>query len=243
MIKNPSNFTNNKKSHDALKILNEGLIHANPQIGLQKYFFRNKIKTKNSIINLKNFENVYVIAIGKAADSMMKFVSSKIAITKGIIIMPSNYKPIFKQNKIQFFMSGHPLPNSESLKAGKYIKNFIAKTTKKDFIVFLISGGGSSLVTLPYEISLKEKIALNRQLIQSGASINEISCIRKHLSNIKGGKLIQKMKSSAVSFVLSDVIGDDLSSISSGITYADKTTFSDSLKILKKYNFCFKKRS
>ena len=139
-------------------------------------------------------------------------------------------------------MSGHPLPNSESLKAGKYIKNFIAKTTKKDFIVFLISGGGSSLVTLPYEISLKEKIALNRQLIQSGASINEISCIRKHLSNIKGGKLIQKMKSSAVSFVLSDVIGDDLSSISSGITYADKTTFSDSLKILKKYNFCFKKR-
>jgi hydroxypyruvate reductase len=235
MIKNPSNFTNNKKSHDALKILNEGLIHANPQIGLQKYFFRNKIKTKNFTINLKNFENVYVIAIGKAADSMMKFVSSKIAITKGIIIMPSDYKPIFKQNKIQFFMSGHPLPNSESLKAGKYIKNFIAKTTKKDFIIFLISGGGSSLVTLPYEISLKEKIALNQQLIQSGASINEISCIRKHLSDIKGGKLIQKMKSSAVSFVLSDVIGDDLSSISSGITYADKTTFSDSLKILKKY--------
>ena len=178
---------------------------------------------------------MYVIAIGKAADSMMKFVSSKIAITKGIIIMPSDYKPIFKQNKIQFFMSGHPLPNSQSLKAGKYIKNFIAKTTKKDFIIFLISGGGSSLVTLPYEISLKEKIALNRQLIQSGASINEISCIRKHLSDIKGGKLIQKMKSSAVSFVLSDVIGDDLSSISSGITYADKTTFSDSLKILKKY--------
>ena len=142
MIKNPSNFTNNKKFHDALKILNEGLIHANPQIGLQKYFFRNKIKTKNSIINLKNFENVYVIAIGKAADSMMKFVSSKIAITKGIIIMPSDYKPIFKQNKIQFFMSGHPLPNSQSLKAGKYIKNFIAKTTKKDFIIFLISGGG-----------------------------------------------------------------------------------------------------
>ena len=60
MIKNPSNFTNNKKSHDALKILNEGLIHANPQIGLKKYFFRNKIKTKSSIINLKNFENFKV---------------------------------------------------------------------------------------------------------------------------------------------------------------------------------------
>ena len=235
MIKISSNFVNNKKSHDALEILNEGLLHANPQIGLQKYFFRNKIKTKRSIINLKNFENVYVIAIGKAADSMMQFVSSKIVITKGIIIMPSGYKPIFNQKKIQFFMSGHPLPNSQSLKAGNYIKNFIAKTTKKDFVIFLISGGGSSLVTLPYEISLKEKIGLNRQLIQSGASINEISCIRKHLSDIKGGKLIQKMKSPAISFVLSDVIGDDLSSISSGITYADKTTFSDSLKILKKY--------
>jgi hydroxypyruvate reductase len=132
-------------------------------------------------------------------------------------------------------MSGHPLPNIQSLKAGKYIKNFISKTTKNDFIIFLISGGGSSLITLPNGISLQEKICLNHQLIQCGANINEISCVRKHLSDIKGGKLVQKMQSLGISFVLSDVINDDLSSISSGLTYADKTTFGDALKIIKKY--------
>ena len=91
-------------------------------------------------------------------------------------------------------MSGHPLPNIQSLKAGKYIKNFISKTTKNDFIIFLISGGGSSLVTLPYGISLTRENCLNHELIQCGANINEISCVRKHLSDIKGGKLIQKMQ-------------------------------------------------
>ena len=132
-------------------------------------------------------------------------------------------------------MSGHPLPNTHSVKAGKYIKNFIASTRKNDFIIFLISGGGSALVTLPNKISLKEKISVNQQLIQCGANINEISCVRKHLSDIKGGRLVEEIPCMGVSFVLSDVIGDDLSSISSGITYADKTTFSDALKVIKKY--------
>ena len=236
MLKTNYILKNNKKIHDAIKILDEGLIHANPRIGLQQYFFKNKLKSKKSIINLNKFDNVYLIAIGKAADSMTQFVSSKVNFTSGIIVMPSNYEPFFHQKNLRVFRSSHPLPNTQSLKAGKYIKNFIASTTKNDFIIFLISGGGSALVTLPNIISLKEKICVNQQLIRSGANINEISCVRKHLSKIKGGKLVEKMPSSGISFVLSDVIGDDLSSISSGITYADKTTFSDALKIIKRYN-------
>ena len=235
MLKPNYILKNNKFFYDAIKILDEGLLHANPQIGLKQYFLKNKIKSKNSIINLKKFDNVYLISIGKAADSMAQFVSSKINLTSGIIVMPSNYKPLFHQKNIRFFMSGHPLPNTQSVKAGKYIKNFIASTTKNDFIIFLISGGGSALVTLPNKISLKEKINVNQQLIQCGANINEISCVRKHISDIKGGRLIEEMPCTGISFVLSDVIGDDLSSISSGITYADKTTFSDALKVIQKY--------
>ena len=235
MIQNTSNFRNNKKFRDAIKILDEGLKYSNPKVGLTQYFFRNKIKTKKSIIELKNYENVYVIAIGKAADSMAQFVSSKISFKSGIVVLPAGYKPIFTMKKIRFFLAGHPLPNNQSLKAGKHIQEFVTSTTKNDFIIFLISGGGSSLVTLPNYVTLKEKICLNHQLIQCGANINEISCVRKHLSDIKGGKLIQRMSSSGISFVLSDVIDDDLSAISSGITYADKTTFSDALKIIKKY--------
>ncbi len=235
MLKTNYILKNNKKVHDSIKILDEGLLHANPQIGLEKYFLKNKIKFKNSTINLKKFDNVYLIAIGKAADSMAKFVSSKINLVSGIIVMPSKYKPLFHQNNIRIFLSGHPLPNTRSVKAGKYIKNFIASTRKNDFIIFLISGGGSALVTLPNKISLKEKINVNQQLIQCGANINEISCVRKHLSDIKGGRLVEEIPCMGISFVLSDVIGDDLSSISSGITYADKTTFSDALKVIKKY--------
>ena len=235
MLKTNYTQKNNKKVHDAIMILEEGLIHANPQIGLQQYFFRNKLKFRKSIINLNKFDNVYLIAIGKAADSMAKFVSSKINFTRGIIVIPSKHEPLFHKKNIRVFRSGHPLPNTQSLKAGKHITNFIASTKKNDFIIFLISGGGSALVTLPNMISLKEKIRVNQQLIQCGANINEISCVRKHLSDIKGGKLVEKMPGTGISFVLSDVIGDDLSSISSGLTYADKTTFSDALKIVKKY--------
>ena len=235
MIQNNSFFRSNKKFQDAVKILDEGLTYADPQIGLSRYFSKNKIKTTKSTINLKEFENVYLVAIGKAADSMAKFVLSKIILKSGIVVLPSDYKPIFTTKKIRFFMSGHPLPNLQSLKAGKYIQKFVNSTTKNDFIIFLISGGGSSLVTLPSGITLEEKICVNHELIHCGANINEISCVRKHISDIKGGKLIQKMRSSGISFILSDVICDDLSSISSGITYADKTTFSDALKIIKKY--------
>ena len=101
MIQNTSNFRNNKKFRDAIKILDEGLKYSNPKVGLTQYFFRNKIKTKKSIIELKNYENVYVIAIGKAADSMAQFVSSKISFKSGIVVLPAGYKPIFTMKKIR----------------------------------------------------------------------------------------------------------------------------------------------
>jgi len=236
MLKTNYKLKNDKKIHDVINILDEGLLHANPQIGLKQYFFKNKIKFGKSVINLSKFDNVHLVAIGKAADSMAQFVSSKIDFRSGIIVIPSKQNVLFHKKDIRYFKAGHPLPNTTSLKAGKYIKNFIDSTTKNDFVIFLISGGGSALVTLPNIITLKEKIRVNQQLIKRGANINEISCVRKHLSKIKGGKLVEKMPGSGISFVLSDVIGDDLSSISSGITYADKTTFSDALKIIKKYN-------
>ena len=107
-------------------------------------------------------------------------------------------------------------------------------TTKHDFVLFLISGGGSALSVLPNSISLQDKILVNHELIRSGANINEIACIRKHLSLIKGGRLIQKMNCDGISFLVSDVIGDDIGSIASGLTSYDKSTFSDALRIVKK---------
>ena len=113
---------------------------------------------------------------------------------------------------------------------------FLEKTEKNDFVLFLISGGGSALSVYPNSISLHDKILVNEELIRSGASINEIACIRKHLSLIKGGRLIADMPCKGISFLISDVIGDDIGSISSGISYCDKSSYNDALKIIKKFS-------
>ena len=235
MIKNHSAFLNNKKFQDSIKILDEGLRAVEPKNCLKPFFSKNRIKIKKSVINLETFGDVYIIAVGKASDAMAKFVSKKVNFKHGMAVIPSNYKPVFSNKKFRFFKSGHPLPNVQSVRAANYLEKLISNTKKNDFIIFLISGGGSALISQPMGISLEQKIVVNDKLIHCGADISEISCIRKHLSEIKGGKIIQKMNCSGISLVISDVIGDDLSVISSGLTFADSTTFSQALRILKKY--------
>ena len=236
MIKNRHTLIKSKEHHNALKIIESGLAAARPDLHLKPYFMKNKLKLGSKIVNLKNFDNTYIIAIGKSADYMADFVSQKINFKAGVVVMPENYKAVFSNRKFQFFKSGHPLPNLRSVKAAKYLEKLISNTKKNDFVIFLVSGGGSALVSHPMGITLKEKIIINDVLIKSGATINEISCVRKHLSKIKGGKLLQKMNCCGVSLVISDVIGDDLSVISSGLTFVDNTTFSQALQIIKKYN-------
>ena len=228
-------FFKNKEFLNAIKILNEGIYAADPAYCLKPFFLKNRIKIKKSVINLEIFDNVYIIAIGKAADSMARLVSKKVNFKHGMVVLPSNYKPVFSNKKFLFFKAGHPLPNLQSFKASQYLEKLVSDIKKNDFVIFLISGGGSALVSHPMGISLKEKIAVNNELIHCGANINEISCVRKHLSEVKGGKITQKMNCKGISLIISDVIGDDLSSISSGLTFADKTTFSQALKILQKY--------
>ena len=236
MIKNPSKLTLNDNSRKALSILNEGFLSSSSSLPLSKYIVKNKIKLPNSTIDLKKFDNVFLIALGKSAGTMAEFVSKKINITRGLVIIPSHVRPKLKKSTFKIITAGHPLPNSSSLKAGKNLVSFLNNTGKNDFVLFLISGGGSALSVLPNSISLREKILVNDMLIRSGANINEIACVRKHLSLIKGGKLVEKMNCKGVSLLVSDVIGDDMDSISSGITYCDYSTFSDAIKIVKKFS-------
>jgi hydroxypyruvate reductase len=100
----------------------------------------------------------------------------------------------------------------------------------------LVSGGGSSLLALPDKITLSEKKHVTKLLLQCGATIDEFNCVRKHLSMIKGGKLVQNMNCDGCALVMSDVVSNDLSVISSGCTYNDNTTFSDAIKIITKYS-------
>ena len=236
MIKNPSKLTLNRNYRLVLSILNEGLLTSNPSHTLTKHIFKNKIKFSNFKMDLRKYDKLFLIAIGKSAGTMTEFVSKKINFNNGLVIVPNNVKPKLKRSIFEIINAGHPLPNNGSLKSGKHLVSFLNNTTKNDFVLFLISGGGSALSVLPNSISLREKILTNQVLIRSGANINEIACIRKHLSLIKGGRLIEKMNCKGISILVSDVIGDDIGSISSGLTYCDKSTFSDSLEIIKKFS-------
>ena len=176
-----------------------------------------------------------MVSVGKAADSMAKYIDSKIKLEKGIIVIPQNYVPVFHNKKFKIYRAGHPIPNKSSVIAAKSILNLVQNAGKDDFIIFLVSGGASALVCLPNGISLIQKQRITQLLLQSGATIDEINCIRKHLSLIKGGKLVQNLPCMAISLIMSDVVGDDLSSIASGLTYCDDSTFSECLKIIQKY--------
>ncbi|MBT5201318.1 MAG: DUF4147 domain-containing protein, partial [Thaumarchaeota archaeon] len=163
-----------------------------------------------------------------------------VPIKSGIIVIPKGSKSIIKAKKFQIFNSRHPEPDQTSVKAAKEVMKFVQNKRSDELIIFLVSGGGSSLLAMPDDITLEDKIHVTKVLLKSGAAIQEINCVRKHLSKIKGGKLIENMKCHGVSLVMSDVEGDDLSAIASGTTYMDDTTYADASEILKKYKIRWK---
>lgn len=235
IIQNFKELANSEKKKDCLEILEAGLQAANPENIIPKFVIPNKIKINNDEIELGKFSNIYSVAFGKAADSMTRALNSIIPIKSGIVVIPKGSKSTIKGKKFQIFNSRHPKPDKTSVKAAKEVIKFIENRRSDELVIFLVSGGGSSLLAMPNEITLDDKIHVTNLLLKSGATIQEFNCVRKHLSKIKGGKLVENMKCSGVSLVMSDVEGDDLSSIASGTTYMDNTTFSDAINILEKY--------
>jgi hydroxypyruvate reductase len=167
---------------------------------------------------------------------MAEYVSKKINVSQGIVVVPKCTKLSLDSKKFKVFYSDHPLPDKESVRAGKAVQKFVNNCSKGDFILFLVSGGGSSLLALPDKITLTEKKHATKLLLQCGATIDEFNCVRKHLSMIKGGKLVQNMNCDGCALVMSDVVSNDLSVISSGCTYNDNTTFSDAMRVITKYS-------
>jgi len=236
MIKNFNSLANTEVKKKALKILEAGLAAAQPKNFLKAFVNKNYILLGKNRVSLSNYRKIFVVAYGKAADSMAEYVSEKINISKGIVVIPKYTKSSLSSKKFKVFYSGHPLPDKESVRAGKTILEFVNNRSKGDFILFLVSGGGSSLLALPDKITLTEKKHVTKLLLKCGATIDEFNTVRKHLSRIKGGKLVQNMNCDGGALVMSDVVSDDLSVISSGCTYNDNTTFSDAINVIKKYS-------
>jgi len=138
---------------------------------------------------------------------------------------------------IEIIEAAHPVPDAAGEEAAKRILQLVSGLTPDDLVVCLISGGGSSLLSLPAEgLTLADKQQLNKALLKSGANISEMNCVRKHLSAIKGGRLAAAIHPAPlVTLLISDVPDDDLNVIASGPTVADPTTFTDALNIIERY--------
>jgi hydroxypyruvate reductase len=235
IIQNFEELATSSKKRDALKILESGLESAMPEKILPKFVTSDEIKVEKTTIKLSEFSNIYTVAFGKAADSMTRAINAIVPIKAGIIVIPKGSRSKIKGKKFQIFNSGHPKPNKTSIKAAKEIIKFLQNRRENELVIFLVSGGSSALLALPEKITLDDKVHVTELLLKSGATIQEFNCIRKHLSKIKGGRILENLKCHGVSLVMSDVEEDDLSSIASGTTYMDNTTFTDALEIIKKY--------
>src|SRR6185436_17036118 len=138
--------------------------------------------------------------------------------------------------KIRVVEAGHPVPDEAGEAAAREILTRVKGLKENDLLLALLSGGGSSLLSLPaHDISMAELKAVTRDLLRSGASIQEINTVRKHLSAIHGGRLAAASKAPVVALIISDVTGDDPTHIASGPCAPDPTTYADALEILRRY--------
>jgi len=226
--------------HDAEQIFLAGVESVLPDKMMRKVFYLEKdtLHISNLSFQLADFQNIYVIGAGKASALMAKEIETVLGnrITKGHIIVKHGHGCTLEH--ILVTEAGHPTPDEPGFRATSEIVQLMHQVGEDDLVLCLISGGGSSLLTdYPEGSSPEDLILLNQLLLKSGADIQEMNSVRKHVSHIKGGQLARIIfPATLVSLILSDVIGDSLDVIASGPTSPDTATFGDALQILKKYN-------
>jgi glycerate 2-kinase len=184
-----------------------------------------------------------VVGAGKAGASMAQAFCDlwpSDAPLSGLVVTRYHHTPARTGKppcRIEIAEAAHPVPDAAGLAAAQRMLQLVQGLGPEDLVVCLISGGGSSLLTLPaHGLSLTDKQSINRQLLESGANIVEMNCVRKHLSLIKGGRLAQACgKTPLLTLAISDVPGDDVSVIASGPTVPDDSTCADALDLLQRY--------
>lgn len=229
---------------NALTIFQAGIDAADPY-----HAVKNCLKYTNNFfeisLDVNNYKKkrhgewpkIHVIAFGKAACKMAKAANDVIPdyrlASKPIAV--TNAENAIALKNIEVISAGHPLPDKAGQKATQKIIEKLKKTQVGELVLILVSGGGSALIPYPAEgITLADKIATTNLLLASGANIMQINCVRKHLSRIKGGRLAKLAAPADLhALILSDVLGDNLSSIASGPTVPDNTTFAEAVAILK----------
>ncbi len=232
--------TYDRLRRDAIAIFQAGVRAVEPFSAVKKFCrsLDGRLMIGERTLLLSDYENIYIIGAGKAGASMAAAMEDLIGerITEGVVIVKYGY--LGPTKIVKLWEAGHPIPNEKGRQGANAILHLAKMATEKDLVICLVSGGGSALLPLPVEgISLVEKQETVKLLLACGATIHEMNAIRKHISLIKGGQLIQAAyPATVVTLMLSDVVGDNPDVIASGPTVPDPSTFQECIEILEKYD-------
>ena len=219
------------------EILTAGLEAADPREAVLRFL---SVEGERVVAGDASFEaeRVFVLSVGKAAPAMAGAAEELLGdrISGGLAITKEGHEAPLEM--LETAVASHPQPDERSVEAARRVVEFVEPLGEGDLLIALVSGGASALLADPAPgIGLEELASLNGALLRSGASIDEINAVRKHISVLKGGGLVRLAAPAKVlALLLSDVVGDDLSSIGSGLTVPDPTTLTEVRKVLTKYD-------
>jgi hydroxypyruvate reductase len=199
---------------------------------------RGVLRVCEDLYHLDSYSRVLVISIGKAGHTMVEALARQAGQSSLEGIVASSVEPSAQVRGFRYFRGGHPTPNAESIHAANAIRKALEAQTAASLVIFLLSGGGSSIVEKPIddEITLDDVTATYRALVHSGAPIGEVNAIRKHLSAVKGGRLAQAaFPAQQVSLLVSDVPDNTPDALASGPTMPDSTSVEDCYRIAEKH--------
>lgn len=182
--------------------------------------------------DLSKYNNIYIFGSGKAASTMAQEIEEllKDKIYKGLVVAPATQT---KLKYIEILEGTHPLPSEKSLSSAQKLLELMRECEEDDLYIYLLSGGSSALIELPVEpISLEDFQLSTELMLYNGLEIQEINTIRKHISQIKGGRLAHSCKAKGIVLVVSDIIDNDLYSIGSAPMYADRSSYAEAKEIL-----------
>ena len=198
----------------------------------------NRLVAGDAEMDLKELKRIIVVGAGKAGYGMAKATEAALGdrITDGLVIT-KNEVGENELDRIKLARGAHPIPDRDGFAAAENLLELARNAGERDLVIALISGGGSSLLSLPGEgVDFEEFAELTQRLLSSGATISEINVVRKNLSRIKGGRLARAIHPArTLSLIMSDVVGDDLSTIASGPTVPEESRPEEALAILEDY--------
>lgn len=233
-----------KLRRDAIKIFRAALAAADAGSAVRNHLsvVRGHVRVNSVLLPLEHFDRIFLISAGKAAVEMAVAVEAiaGLQLTGGVVV--TKQAPAKRRlRKMRVMEAEHPIPGHAGMRAAMAVRELLSELNARDLLLVAISGGASALLPAPAEpITLEAKQQTTELLLRAGANIGELNAVRKHLSRLKGGRLAAlAFPATVVSLLLSDVIGDAVDVIGSGLTAPDHSTFNDAIAVLKKFGLVY----